>query len=85
MTDQQPENPAAPAPEIASADATEVASEQTRDQEPPARWSGSAAVPAHVPRRAWWSRRRPAAPASPATRLGDQNWRVTGPGGRRGT
>ncbi len=42
------------------------------EQEPPARWSGSAAVPPHVPKRAWWSRRsgesaadEPAPPADP--------------------
>ncbi|MFI7544993.1 hypothetical protein [Actinoplanes sp. NPDC049599] len=90
MTDQQPENPAAPAPENATptridgpataaaepADAPAVEpADETRAQgepEPPARWSGSAVVPPHVPKRPWWSRRRtegeadqPAPPTDP--------------------
>jgi hypothetical protein len=39
---------------------TAARDEQTaaRDEQAAARWSGSAAVPPHVPKKAWWSRRR---------------------------
>ncbi|GID93254.1 hypothetical protein ACFQFC_17195 [Amorphoplanes digitatis] len=68
MADQQPENPAAPAPGPAGgADAPDDPT--PADGVTAARWSGSAVVPPHVPRRPWWSRRRgedrPSPPADP--------------------
>jgi len=50
-----------PSPSAEDGGGTGPAADGTRDQgeqEPPARWSGSAAVPPHVPKRPWWSRRR---------------------------
>jgi len=91
MTDQQPADPAAGAPDkVSPPDPTRVGKlpaageaptagagvhDETRaqgEQEPPARWSGSAAVPEHVPKRPRWSLRRnqdaagdPAPPVDP--------------------
>jgi hypothetical protein len=87
MTEQQPENPAAATPPNATPDPTRVegAADETRartEQESPARWSGSAAVPPPVPKQAWWSRRRTQAaadePASPADPWADsEDWSTT--------
>ena len=45
------------------------------EQEPPARWSGSAAVPAHVPKQAWWARRHPESEPPPADPWADsEDW-----------
>ncbi|MEU7905131.1 hypothetical protein [Actinoplanes sp. NPDC049118] len=68
MADQQPEKPAAGAPDESTA-VPPPAPEPTRVEGTPddptpaegttaARWSGSAVVPPHVPKRPWWSRRR---------------------------
>ncbi|GAA3341968.1 hypothetical protein GCM10020358_35290 [Amorphoplanes nipponensis] len=91
MTDEQPADPAAGAPRTTpdptrvdtgpAAPPAEAAAPGDESPDPaPARWSGSAAVPAPVAKRPWWSRRGEAdpEPAPPADPWADsEDWSAT--------
>src|SRR3982751_511856 len=48
-------------PDDGAATADSVRANEHHTEPAPVRWSGSATVPPPAPKRAWWSRRRPAA------------------------